>query len=177
MVVALALAACGGGGGGGGVEEAEPAGGVSTTRLRVDNRAVCAQLRAIRAVDRETARLAAEVARAVVAGSADAVLAAGEALAAHLAASAEEVDAAYAASVEEAPATVVDALDQRARSRTEVVGRLGEILGGATSGEEISQLFEAIGAAAGDAAAEQDTDSTRALSRYTEVICGFSMTD
>lgn len=176
--MALLIGACGGGG----LDDSTPSpttsAPVSETTVRrggSDNEESCAHLRAVNAVSAETAQVSSQVAQALRGGGEDApVLAAAADLADHLESSAPVVAEAYAAAAASAPASAAEAIDALAASAADTVPRLVELLRSARTAADIASLFAALGADV-PGEAEGDDELRTTISRYTDVICGFSM--
>jgi len=147
----------------------EPPAEVSTTR-RSDNEAACDQLRLVAEIDAETARLSGGVARQVIGGAQGAaVLAAADELAAHLSTNAPVVAAAYTEAAADAPEAVAAAIAELAAASAATMPELAELLGSATSAEEIAALYETLGAAG--VADDVDPGAVAEVERYRSVIC------
>jgi hypothetical protein len=171
VLAAASSAACGSDGSG----EEPVADTVATTRLRSQNDAACEHLAEVREVDRETARLSAAVAGAIPGGDDAAVLAAAEALAAHVESSAPAVAAAYADAAAVAPESAAAAIEALAASAADTGPRLAALMRSATSTQDLARLYAALGAAEVPETPESDDELRNTISRYTDVICGFSM--
>ena len=142
----------------------------STTTRRSDNEAACDQLRLVAEIDAETARLSGGVARQVIGGAQGAaVLAAADELAAHLSTNAPVVAAAYTEAAADAPEAVAAAIAELAAASAATMPELAELLGSATSAEEIAALYETLGAAG--VADDVDPGAVAEVERYRSVIC------
>ena len=169
--LAVSTAGCGGGG-----EEEPIADTVSTTRLRSDNDGACDHLAEVREIDRETGRLSGVVAQTILGGDDAAVLAAAEALAVHVESTAPAVAAAYAEAAEVAPESASAAIEALAASAAASAPQLAALMRSATSAEDLAALYRALGSDELPETPQGDAELRDTISRYTDVICGFSMT-
>jgi hypothetical protein len=173
VLAALALLPVACGGGGSGEEAVEST--VATTRLRSQNDAACEHLAEAHAIDRETARLSNVIAQTILRGDEAAVLEAAEAFAVHVESTAPAVAAAYAEAAAVAPASAAVAIEALAASAAESAPRLAALMRSADSADDLAALYAALGSAEVPETPASDDELRNTISRYTDVICGFSM--
>jgi hypothetical protein len=150
----------------------------TTAASGAGNDLVCEHLERIEELDREASRVSESAVAQMNAGAEPAVvIAALHEQAAMLQAGQAEMDSAYAAAAAAADPDIAANITELAESTATIMPTLIAVLGGVETIEDMQGMEAALSTPEFTAAARTAATATLELDRFTEAVCGFSMSD
>ena len=184
LLSGLVLAACGDDGGeGAAARDADESSGTdeqstTTAAAGADNEAVCEHLERVEQLDTESGRVTDSAIAQMNAGADPAVVVAALHESADLIESGlPEIAASYAAAAGAAAPDVAADIEALAEATAAISPTIIGALRGVTSVEDMASLDQAFGSPDVLALAQSAAAATQSVNRFTEVVCGFTITD
>jgi hypothetical protein len=183
LLLAGLLAACGDDGGGSAADpdagdEASAADERTTTTVGADNDVVCEHLGTVERLDTESGRVRdSAIAQMNVGADPAVVIAALHESADLIESGLPEMAAAYAAAAAAADPEVAADIEALAESTATLSPTIVGALRSVSSVEDMASLEQAFDSPEFLATAQAAAASAQSLNRYTEVVCGFTITD